>query len=346
MNVLFTGGTGYVGSHTVVAFADSVSALIDTSPNPNNIVLFDNLCNSETPTVDRIKKIIGSKQVGTLTFVKGDIRDTALLTQVLNGHKIDAVIHFAGLKAVGESVAHPVEYYANNVQGTISLLQAMQACNVKNIVFSSSATVYGEPQQLPLTETHPTSATNPYGRSKLHIEEMLHDLCLSDPNWSVVCLRYFNPVGAHESGLIDERPSGTPNNLMPYITQVAAGKRSHLNVFGKDYSTADGTGVRDYIHVVDLAQGHIAALAYVTENIGWQAINLGTVKGYSVLELVKAFETVNNVTVPLQFVDRRSGDIATCYANTQKALNTLNWSATQSLTDICQSAWQFEQKYS
>ena len=341
MNVLLTGGTGYIGSHTAVALAESLGALI--SEKTHHIVLLDNLCNSEIATVDRIETILGTNQAFDLTFIQGDIRDTTLLMQVLSNHQIDAVIHFAGLKAVGESVAQPVEYYANNVQGTISLLQAMQACNVKKMVFSSSATVYGEPQQLPLTETHPTRATNPYGRSKLHIEEILHDVCLSDPEWSVVCLRYFNPVGAHKSGLIGERPSGTPNNLMPYISQVAVGQRSHLNVFGNDYPTPDGTGVRDYIHVVDLAEGHVAALDYATNHAGWQAINLGTGKGCSVLELVHTFETVNNVTVPVQFVDRRAGDIAVCYADTQKALNTLNWSATKNLTDMCQSAWQFEQ---
>ena len=341
MNVLLTGGIGYIGSHTAVALAESLGALI--SEKTHHIVLLDNLCNSEIATVDRIKTIMGANSACALTFIQGDIRDTTLLTQVLSNQQIDAVIHFAGLKAVGESVAQPVEYYANNVQGTISLLQAMQACNVKKMVFSSSATVYGEPQQLPLTETHPTRATNPYGRSKLHIEEILHDVCLSNPEWSVVCLRYFNPVGAHKSSLIGERPSGTPNNLMPYISQVAVGQRSHLNVFGNDYPTPDGTGVRDYIHVVDLAEGHAAALNYATKHAGWQAINLGTGKGCSVLELVHTFETVNNVTVPVQFVDRRAGDIAVCYANTQKALNTLNWSATKNLTDMCQSAWQFEQ---
>jgi len=357
MNVLLTGGTGYIGSHTAVALAKAAT----------HIVLYDNLSNSEVGTVERIQEIIQSARASalttetsaqdlvkapvvappvkdpSLTFIQGDIRDTELLSRVLRDHKIDAIIHFAGLKAVGESVTQPLEYYANNVQGTLSLLQAMQACHVKKIVFSSSATVYGEPQQLPLTEIHPTRAANPYGRSKLHIEEMLYDLCLSDPAWSVVCLRYFNPVGAHSSGLIGERPSGVPNNLMPYITQVASGQRSHLNVFGKDYPTPDGTGVRDYIHVVDLAQGHVAALDYVAKQLGWQAINLGTGKGCSVLELVKAFESVNHVSVPLQFVGRRPGDIAACFADTHKALNTLNWVATRGIADMCQSAWQFEQ---
>jgi UDP-glucose 4-epimerase len=371
MKVLLTGGVGYIGSHTALSLAQIAT----------HIVLYDNLSNSEISTVKRIREIIQNARDSavisetstqdlvkaslitsslviaplveqpptttqvkdpSITFIQGDICDTSLLTQVLQDHQLDSVIHFAGLKAVGESVAQPISYYANNVQGTISLLQAMQACNVKKIVFSSSATVYGEPQQLPLTETHPTSATNPYGRSKLHIEEMLHDLCLSDPDWSVVCLRYFNPVGAHSSGLIGERPSGAPSNLMPYITQVATGQRSHLNVFGNDYPTPDGTGVRDYIHVVDLAEGHVAALDYVDKHVGWQAINLGTGKGFSVLELVKAFESVNKVTVPLQFVNRRAGDIATCYADTNTALSTLKWFATRSLADMCQSAWHFE----
>lgn len=348
MDILLTGGTGYIGSHTTVTLAKSLSTLI--SDKPHHIILFDNLSNSDFATFERIQEIIPAEPAlvknTSITFIQGDIWDTSLLTHVLINHQIDSVIHFAGLKAVGESVAQPVYYYANNVQGTISLLQAMQACNVKKIVFSSSATVYGELQQLPLTETHPTRATNPYGRSKLHIEEMLHDLCLSDPNWSVVCLRYFNPVGAHSSGLIGERPSGTPNNLMPYISQVASGKRTHLNVFGHDYPTPDGTGVRDYIHVVDLAEGHVAALEYVGKHVGWEAINLGTGKGCSVLELVKTFESVNNVKVPLQFVNRRAGDIATCYADTQKALSTLNWVATRSLADMCQSAWQFEKNSS
>lgn len=341
MKVLLTGGTGYIGSHTALSLAKVAT----------HIVLYDNLSNSEIGAVERILKILQNARDSVLTnlvkapfitFIQGDIRDTSLLTHVLRDHQIDSVIHFAGLKAVGESVAQPVEYYANNVQGTISLLQAMQACDVKKMVFSSSATVYGEPQQLPLTETHLTSATNPYGRSKLHIEEMLNDLCLSDPSWSVVCLRYFNPVGAHSSGLIGERPSGTPNNLMPFVTQVASGQRKHLNVFGKDYPTPDGTGVRDFIHVVDLAEGHVAALDYVDKHVGWEAINLGTGKGCSVLELVHAFESVNNVSVPLQFVKRRTGDIATCYADTNKALSTLNWVATRNLADMCQSAWHFE----
>lgn len=336
MNILLTGGTGYIGSHTAVELAK-------VAQSGSHMVLLDNLCNSDVATVDLIRQIVSDESGEASTFVKGDIRDTALLTQVLREHNIDAVIHFAGLKAVGESVSQPIHYYANNVQGTISLLQAMQSCDVTKIVFSSSATVYGEPQYLPLDEAHPTSATNPYGRTKLHIEEMLFDLCKSDPAWSAICLRYFNPVGAHSSGLIGEHPKGTPNNLMPYITQVASGLRSHLNVFGNDYPTPDGFGVRDYIHVVDLALGHVAALDLANTQSGWQAINLGTGNGSSVLELIQAFETANEINIPYQIVARRTGDVATCYASTDKAKSVLKWQAKLDLNDMCQSAWQFEQ---
>lgn len=337
MNILLTGGTGYIGSHTAVELAN-------VAQSDSHIVLLDNLCNSEAVTVDRVHQVISDTKGAVITFVKGDIRDTALLTQVLREHKIEAVIHFAGLKAVGESVSQPIDYYANNVHGTISLLQAMQSCDVRKIVFSSSATVYGEPQWLPLDETHPTSAANPYGRTKLHIEDMLFDLCQSDPEWSAICLRYFNPVGAHSRGLIGEHPKGTPNNLMPFITQVASGQRSHLNVFGNDYPTPDGFGIRDYIHVVDLALGHVATLNLANKQTGWQAINLGTGKGVSVLELVHAFEEANQIKIPYQIVARRAGDVAACYASTQKAQSVLNWQAKLSLKDMCQSAWQFEQQ--
>jgi UDP-glucose 4-epimerase len=271
------------------------------------------------------------------------VRDTELLRSTLASHNIDAVIHFAGLKAVGESVEKPVDYYANNVQGTISLLQAMQSAQVKTLVFSSSATVYGEPKYLPLDENHPTSATNPYGRSKLHIEEMLNDIAASDPAWRVVCLRYFNPVGAHESGLIGENPHGVPNNLMPYIAQVAVGQRAELKVFGSDYPTSDGTGVRDYIHVMDLVEGHAAALAFLSGTTGWHAINLGTGKGYSVLEMVQAFEKASGRQVPYKVVARRAGDLAACYADPQKASEVLSWRATRTLDDMCASTWQFQQ---
>ncbi len=275
--------------------------------------------------------------------MRGDVRDTELLASTLVSRSIDAVIHFAGLKAVGESFEKPVEYYANNIQGTISLLQAMQSVQLKTLVFSSSATVYGEPQYLPLDESHPTSAANPYGRSKLHIEEMLKDVASSDPALRIACLRYFNPVGAHESGLIGENPSGVPNNLMPYIAQVAAGQRAELSVFGGDYPTADGTGVRDYIHVMDLAEGHAAALAFLVERPGWHAINLGTGQGCSVLEIIRAFEESSGRKVPYRLAPRRAGDLAAFHANPQRAFELLNWVAKRTLKDMCASAWRFQQ---
>lgn len=329
MNVLLTGGMGYIGSHTVVVLLRA----------GHQVVLYDNLSNSSDQVLEKLSQITGRP----IPFVKGDVRDTELLKSTLTAHRIDAVIHFAGLKAVGESVDKPVEYYANNVQGTISLLQAMQSVDIKTLVFSSSATVYGEPQYLPLDENHPTSATNPYGRSKLHIEEMLNDVAGSAPDWRIACLRYFNPVGAHESGLIGENPNGVPNNLMPYIAQVAAGQRPCLSVFGGDYPTVDGTGVRDYIHVMDLAEGHAAALSFLSETPGWHAINLGTGQGYSVLDMVQAFEKASGCQVPYQIVARRAGDVAACYANPNKASECLNWRATRSLGDMCASTWRFQQ---
>lgn len=329
MNVLLTGGTGYIGSHTAVVL----------SQLGHQVVLYDNLSNSSNLVLVKLAQITGQQ----IPFIKGDVRDTELLEGTLAAHHIVAVIHFAGLKAVGESVEKPVDYYANNVQGTISLLQAMQTAQVKALVFSSSATVYGEPQHLPLGENHPTSATNPYGRSKLHIEEMLNDVAASDPDWRIACLRYFNPVGAHESGLIGENPNGVPNNLMPYIAQVAAGQRAELNVFGDDYPTADGTGVRDYIHVMDLAEGHVAALNFLSQTTGWHAINLGTGQGYSVLDMVQAFQKASGREVPYKVVARRTGDVAACYAEPKKASELLNWSATRTLHDMCASTWRFQQ---
>jgi len=305
-------------------------------------VLYDNLSNSSDQVLEKLSQITGRP----IPFVKGDVRDTELLKSMLTSHGIDAVIHFAGLKAVGESVEKPVEYYANNVQGTISLLQAMQSAKVKTLVFSSSATVYGEPQYLPLDENHPTSATNPYGRSKLHIEEILNDLAESDAEWRIACLRYFNPVGAHESGQIGENPNGVPNNLMPYIAQVATGQRPCLSVFGGDYPTEDGTGVRDYIHVMDLVEGHAAALNFLSQTPGWHAINLGTGQGYSVLDMVQAFEKASGCEVPYQIVARRAGDVAACYANPTKASECLNWRAIRSLGDMCASTWRFQQFHS
>lgn len=330
MNILLTGGLGYIGSHAAVVLAQL----------GHQVVLFDNLSNSEVGVIDRISKITGRQQ----PFVEGDVRDTNLLKQVLQDHAIAAVFHFAGLKAVGESVQNPIEYYDNNVKGAISLLQAMQAKKIKTLVFSSSATVYGQPQYLPLDEHHPTGATNPYGRSKLHIEEMLRDVAQSDSNWRIVCLRYFNPVGAHESGLIGESPRGIPNNLMPLVAQVATGQRATLAVFGGDYPTSDGTGVRDYIHVMDLAEGHAAALNYLISHTGWHAINLGTGQGCSVLTMVKSFEMASGRPVPYKITSRRPGDVAECYANPDKAHQILGWTARRSLDDVCRSTWKFQQE--
>ncbi len=329
MNLLLTGGTGYIGSHTAVVLSEL----------GHQVVLYDNLSNSSDSVVEKLAQI--TRQV--IPFIRGDVRDTDLLRGTLTSYNISAVIHFAGLKAVGESIERPTDYYANNIQGTISLLQAMQWAQVRALVFSSSATVYGDPQYLPLDEGHPTCATNPYGRSKLHIEEMLNDVAAADPNWRIACLRYFNPVGAHESGLIGEHPNGVPNNLMPYIAQVAAGQRVELSVFGNDYPTADGTGVRDYIHVMDLAEGHAAALSFLSRTIGWHAINLGTGKGYSVLEMIQAFEKAAGQRVPYKIVTRRTGDVAKFYADIQKASKLMSWRAVRTLEDMCASTWRFQQ---
>ncbi len=325
MKLLLTGGTGYIGSHAAVAFAEA----------GHEVVLYDNLSNSRADVVDRISRIAGQ----AIPFVQGDLRDTALLTHTLQAHGIEAVVHFAGLKAVGDSVADPVTYYAHNVQGSISLLQAMQAHGIKQLIFSSSATVYGEPQYLPFDEAHPTQPTNPYGRTKLHIEDILRDLCASDPDWRVACLRYFNPVGAHPSGLIGEDPQGVPNNLMPFVAQVASGQRPFLRVFGKDYPTPDGTGVRDYIHVMDLVEGHAAALNFLSEQAGWHAINLGTGQGLSVLQLVTAFEQASGQTIPREFAPRRAGDLASYHATSTKASELLGWQAHRNLADMCASTW-------
>ncbi|MGX5659542.1 UDP-glucose 4-epimerase GalE [Castellaniella ginsengisoli] len=328
MNILLTGGTGYIGSHTATVLAQQ----------GHRVVLLDNLSNSDEAVVGRLGRILGAPPA----FVQGDVRDEALLERVLRDHAIDAVIHFAGLKAVGESVEKPLDYFTHNVQGTLSLLRAMRAGGVRALVFSSSATVYGEPHYLPLDERHPTSAVNPYGRSKLHIEEILGDLAASDPAWRIACLRYFNPVGAHDSGLIGESPRGVPNNLMPYVAQVAAGLRTELNVFGDDYPTPDGTGVRDYIHVMDLAEGHAAALGFLDGHTGWHAFNLGTGRGYSVLEVVRAFEQACGRDVPRRIQPRRPGDVAACYADPAKARQNLGWSAARTLEDMCRSAWRYQ----
>lgn len=329
MKVLLTGGTGYIGSHTAVALVQA----------GHEVLLYDNLCNSKASVVDRLEQILGLRPA----FVQGDIRDSALLESTMREHGIEAVVHFAGLKAVGESVAQPINYYANNVQGTVNLLQAMQAAGVKTLVFSSSATVYGDPQYLPLDEAHPTSATNPYGRSKLHIEEILRDVAASDASWRFACLRYFNPVGAHESGLIGEDPKGIPNNLMPFIAKVATGELPELGIFGNDYNTPDGTGVRDYIHVVDLADGHLKALEFLQKQTGWHAINLGTGQGYSVLDMLQAFEKASGQRIAHSFKPRRPGDIASCYAQTEKARQVLGWQARREQNAMCADTWNWQQ---
>jgi UDP-glucose 4-epimerase len=302
------------------------------------VLILDNFCNSQRSVLERLAKILGK----AVPCVEGDIRDTVLVKKILKDYQIDAVMHFAGLKAVGESVQKPIDYFDNNVGGTISLLQAMRASNIKTLVFSSSATVYGAPQYLPLDENHPTQATNPYGRSKLHIEEMLADVVASDASWHIACLRYFNPVGAHESGLIGEDPNGMPNNLMPYIAMVASGKLPHLNVYGNDYDTPDGTGVRDYIHVMDLAEGHLAALSFIKQQSGLNIFNLGTGRGSSVLEMVKSFEEVSGKSIPLKVTNRRAGDVATCYAKVDKSNADLSWKATRTLQKMCASTWNFQ----
>lgn len=333
MRILLTGGAGYIGSHAAVALAAA----------GHEAVCFDNLSNSQPEVMDRLESIIGQP----VPLIIGDIRDRAELEAALRTYGIEAVLHFAGLKAVGEAVAKPMLYYDTNVRGTLSLIEAMAACALKTLVFSSSATVYGEPQYLPLDECHPTSATNPYGRSKLMIEEMLADIAAADPEWRIGILRYFNPVGAHESGLIGENPNGTPNNLMPFISRVASGRLEKLSVFGTDYDMPDGTGVRDYIHVTDLANGHVAALNAISHaRKALTTWNLGTGRGYSVMDMVRAFERVNGVEVPYQTGPRRPGDVATCYASPAKAKAELGWQASLGLDDMCASAWQFERMLS
>ncbi|MDI3325971.1 UDP-glucose 4-epimerase GalE [Pontibacterium granulatum] len=330
MRILVTGGAGYIGSHTVLLLLE---AGID-------VVVLDNLSNSHSTVFSRVETITG----GQVTFVEGDIRDRACLDRVFGEHQIDAVIHFAGLKAVGESVEKPLEYYQNNVAGSIVLCEAMTAAGVKALVFSSSATVYGEDAPVPYTEDMPRGkTTNPYGTSKAMVEQILTDLTVSDPEWSVVLLRYFNPIGAHPSGLIGEDPQGIPNNLMPFISQVAVGKREQLSIFGNDYPTEDGTGVRDYLHVMDLADAHLKALKRSTIP-GTDIYNLGTGKGVSVLQMVNTFETVTGVPVSYQFVPRRSGDIAACWADPTKAQQELGWTAERSLEDMIRDTWTWQSK--
>ncbi|WP_017221064.1 UDP-glucose 4-epimerase GalE [Moritella dasanensis] len=328
MTILVTGGAGYIGSHTVLELLNS----------NQDVVVIDNLCNSSEESLTRVKSITGK----SVTFYQGDVLDSALLTQIFTTHAIDAVIHFAGLKAVGESNQIPLTYYRNNIATTINILEAMTVHNVKNFVFSSSATVYGDPASVPIDESFPTSATNPYGRSKLMVEEILADLYKSDNSWNIARLRYFNPVGSHESGLIGEDPNDIPNNLMPYISQVAVGKLKQLSVFGDDYATVDGTGVRDYIHVVDLALGHLKALDKLMTNPGLVTYNLGTGQGYSVLEMVKAFELASGKTVAYQIAPRRDGDIAQCYAATDLAERELGWKAQRSISDMTADTWRWQ----
>lgn len=328
--ILVTGGAGYIGSHTVLQLLEQ----------NYQVVVVDNLCNSSKESLNRVFELTGK----TCAFYPVDIRDKQTLAEVFSNHDISSVIHFAGLKAVGESTQIPLHYYDNNISGTLTLCEVMKEHSVKSLVFSSSATVYGDPESVPILENFPTSATNPYGRSKLIIEEILKDLHASDSSWKIVLLRYFNPVGAHPSGLIGEDPNGIPNNLMPFISQVAVGRRDKLSVFGDDYSTIDGTGVRDYIHVDDLARGHLAAISKLEVDSGLFTYNLGTGNGYSVLEMVRAFSRASNIDVPFEIVNRRPGDIAECYANASKAKAELGWEAKLSIEDMCRDAWNWQSK--
>ena len=327
MSILVTGGAGYIGSHTVVELLNE----------GEDIVIVDNFSNSKPEVLEKIKEITKKE----FKFYEADLLDEESLNKVFQENNIEAVIHFAGLKAVGESVQKPIEYYHNNITGTLILLGLMKKYNCKKIVFSSSATVYGTPKEVPIKEDFPLSTTNPYGSTKLMIEQILRDVCVADKEFCAILLRYFNPIGAHESGLIGENPNGIPNNLMPYINQVAIGKLDHLNVFGNDYPTKDGTGVRDYIHVVDLAKGHVKALEKARKMQGADAYNLGTGKGYSVLEIVKAFEKATNVKIKYEIVDRRPGDIAECFADPTKAKEELDWKAEKNLDEMCKDSWNY-----
>jgi UDP-glucose 4-epimerase len=329
MKVLLTGGAGFIGSHTAVTLLEK----------KYEVVIYDNLCNSDASVIDGIFSITGVKP----TFIRGDIRNKEQLTFALAG--VDAVIHFAGLKAVGESVEKPLEYFDNNVYGSLVLLEAMRAAGVKHIVFSSSATVYGEDAKVPYVETTPTGrATNPYGRTKIFIEEILRDYCKADPTFSAICLRYFNPIGAHPSGLIGENPRGIPNNLLPYIMKVATGQLPYLRIFGGDYPTTDGTGVRDYIHVMDLAEGHAVAIPYALDHRGWLAVNLGSGVGHSVLEVLHAVEKVTEKKIPYKIESRRAGDLPAFWCNPKLALHLFGWKAKRSLEEMCRDAWLYAQK--
>ncbi len=326
--ILVTGGAGYIGSHTVVQLLEAGA----------QVIVLDNLCNSKREVINRIEKITGKWP----EFIFGDIRNRGLLKSVFDNHQIDSVIHFAGLKAVGESLEKPLEYYDNNVRGSLALFEEMGRTGVKNLVFSSSATVYGDPASVPITEEFPLKTTNPYGQSKLMVEDILRDLHKSDDSWNIALLRYFNPVGAHESGQIGEDPSGIPNNLMPFVAQVAVGKREKLAVFGNDYPTPDGTGVRDYIHVDDLASGHLAAIRALNNQGGLITVNLGTGRGYSVLEMIRAFEKASGKPVAFEITNRRPGDIAACYASPAKAKEMLGWVARHDIDRMCIDAWRWQ----
>ncbi len=329
MNVLVTGGAGYIGSHTCVELLNS----------GYGVVVVDNLCNANPKSLDRVRELTGKD----LRFYEGDVRDEGLLQKIFAENDIGCVIHFAGLKAVGESVEKPWEYYNNNLNSTLVLTKVMRDVGMQNIIFSSSATVYTATNEMPLRETSVTGGcTNPYGWTKYMTEQILSGMSHADPKWSVCLLRYFNPIGAHPSGKMGEDPRGIPNNLMPYITQVAIGRRDHLSVYGNDYDTPDGTGVRDYIHVVDLAKGHVAAVKYTVEHKGCEVFNLGTGVGYSVLDMVKTFVEVNNVKVPYEIVGRRAGDIATCYADPTKSREILGWTAEKDLSDMCRDSWRWQ----
>ena len=331
MNVLVTGGAGYIGSHTCVELLE----------NGYGVVVIDNLVNANPVSLKRVEQITGK----TVKFYEGDVRDEALLRKIFAENDISCVIHFAGLKAVGESVEKPWEYYDNNLNTTLVLTKVMKEVGMKNIIFSSSATVYTSDNEMPLKETSRTGGcTNPYGWTKYMTEQILSGISHADPDWSVVLLRYFNPIGAHKSGLMGENPRGIPNNLMPYITQVAIGRREKLSIFGNDYPTPDGTCVRDYIHVMDLAKGHVAAVKFATENKGTEVFNLGTGIGYSVMDTVNTFMEVNHVDVPYQIVGRRAGDIATCYADPAKSKEVLDWTAQETLADMCRDSWNWQQK--
>ena len=331
MNVLVTGGAGYIGSHTCLELLNE----------GYGVIVIDNLCNSNPKSLERVQALTGK----SLTFYEGDVRDEALLREIFAKHEIGCVIHFAGLKAVGESVAMPWKYYDNNLNSTLVLTKVMEEVGVQKIIFSSSATVYSGDNEMPLRETSRTgNCTNPYGWTKYMTEQILSGMAHADKNWSIVLLRYFNPIGAHHSGMIGEDPQGIPNNLMPYITQVAVGRREKLSIFGDDYETHDGTGVRDYIHVVDLARGHVASVKYVTANNGCEVFNLGTGTGYSVLDMVHAFVAANDVDVPYQIVDRRPGDLGTCYADPAKSAEKLGWKAEKNLVDMCRDAWNWQSK--